>query len=93
MFVVLMIKRIDLIVDLEFGMEEMREHSQKYEPNGKYQDIIIWLKKKLENTKCQCAHFTSNKILTRNIHMISMYKYKIYLIWPCLSHLCTHSLG
>ena len=41
-----MLKIIDLIVDLELVTEEMREHPQKYEPKGKYQDIMLWFKKK-----------------------------------------------
>ena len=80
MFVVLMIKRIDLIVDLELGTEEMREHSQKHGPNGIYQDIMIWLKKELQNRKYQCANFTSNKTLMRNItHDINIQVQDIYI--------------
>ena len=62
--VVLVIKRINLIVDLQLGMEKMRDH---HELNEKYQNILIWLNEELQNRKCQCVNLTSNKILMRKI--------------------------
>ena len=35
----------------------VREHPQKYEPKGKYQDIMIWLKKRINKYKMAMCNF------------------------------------
>ena len=41
---IFLLKRIDFIVDLELGTQEMRDHPQKYEHKGKYNHVMDWLK-------------------------------------------------
>ena len=44
MIVIFLLKRIDLIVDLQLETDEMREHPEEFEPEEKYQNIMDWLK-------------------------------------------------
>ena len=58
MLVIFLLKRIDLIVDLQLETEEMREHPEKYEPKEKCQNIMDWLKNnQLRNITLECATF------------------------------------
>ena len=63
MLVIILLKRIDMIIDLELETEEMKEHPQNYEPKEKYQNMLHCIKNKLKNIKFQCATLNSNKVL------------------------------
>ena len=68
MLVIFLLKRIDLIVDLQLETEEMREHPEKYEPKEKYQNIMDLLKKnQLRNVTFEYATFKSDEILKTNL--------------------------
>ena len=52
-------KIIDLIINIHLGTEEMGEHPQKYEPTGKYFDMLQWLK--LTSLIFECTSLKPNK--------------------------------
>ena len=66
MLVIFLLKRIDMIIDLELETKEMKEHPQNYEPKEKYQNMLHCVRNKLKNIKFQCITLNSNKVLKKN---------------------------